>query len=369
MRWKISLIVLMVLSCWVTVRAADTDQAVPDDVKKLIDQLGDTQYSKRQEATTELKAIGKPALPALKQAIAQNQDPEIVSRAQMLVKRIEIRPVPGIDPNAANGQVQSTRVQMSVSNGARKVEVNESGREIKIADGPDGIVMNVTGFVEGQPASEEYTAKDFAQLKEENPDAAALFERWVGGAGPGLMIRRQVQIGAGNVVQFTVPNVPDELEILRARLDKQMRDQKLKAADREIVNQDLHRLTEARNEGLAAGMEKYTDQCDEFRKTLAKYKLDAGELLPPPANARLGISVANEEGRLFVQNVSDKSRAEHMGLKPGDEIRKVDGKEVTDVGALRKVTTDNPKGMVMEITREGKEMTLDEGKTKGKEKK
>jgi len=367
MRWKIPLIVLMLLCCSVAVRAADaTDQAVPDDIKKLIDQLGDTQYSKREAATSELKEIGKPALAALKQTIAQNQDPEIVSRAQMLVKRIEIRPVPGIDPNAANGQVQSTRVQMSVSNGARKVEVNESGREIKIADGPDGIVMNVTGYVEGQPASEEYTAKDFAQLKEENPAAAALFERWVDGSGQGLMLGRQVQIGAGNVVQFTVPNVPDELEILRARIEKQMRDQKLKAADREIVNQDLNRLTEARNAGLATGMEKYTDQCDEFRKTLAKYKLDAGELLPPPANARLGISVETVQGHLIVQNVSEKSRAERMGLQPGDLIRKVDGKAITNVGELRKVTTDNPKGMVMEITRDGKEMKLDEAKEKEK---
>lgn len=365
MRWKILLLVAL-LSCPVPVRAAATDaeQAVPDDVRKLIQQLGDDQYAKREEASVELKAIGKPALPALKAAIERNEDPEIVSRAQALVKRIEIRPVPGIDPNAANGQFQATRVQMSAINGGRKVVVNESGREIKISDGADGIAMEVTGYVEGRRVTEEFKAKDYAQLKADNPPAAALYQRWAGGAEPGLMFRQQVQIGPGGVVQFNVPNVPDEVELLRARVEKQMRDQKLKPADREVVNRELDKLAEARAAGVAAGMEKYTDECDEARKVLKKYNLDPGELLPPPAKSRLGISVATEGVHMVVQNVSEKSRAERMGLKVGDEIRKVNGKEVANVGDLRKATMANEKGMVMEITRDGNEMKLEEGKEK-----
>lgn len=367
MRWKVLLLVALLLSsCPVAVRAAadDAEQAVPDDVKKLIQQLGDDQYAKREAASVELKAIGKPALPALKAAIERNEDPEIVSRAQALVKRIEVRPVPGIDPNAANGQVQATSVQMSVTNGTRKLVVNQLGREIKIADGAEGIAMEVTGYVEGRRVTEEFKAKDLAQLKEENPPAAALYEKWAEGTEPGLMFRQQMQIRPGGVVQFNVPNVPDEVEVLRARVEKQMRDQKLKPADREAVNKELDKLAEARAAAPATGMEKYTDQCDEARETLKKYKLDAGELLPPPAKARLGISVASDTGHIVVQNVSEKSRAERMGVRPGDEIRKVDGKDVANVGDLRKATMANEKGMVMEITREGKEMKLEEGKGK-----
>jgi hypothetical protein len=364
MRWKILLSVALLVSCSVAVRAADAEQAVPDDVKNLIRQLGDERYAKREEASAELKAIGKPALPALKQAIERNEDPEIVSRAQALVKRIEVRPVPGIDPNAANGQVQSTSVQMSETNGTRKLVVNQSGREIKIADGADGIAMEVTGYVEGQRVTEEFKAKDLAQLKEDNPPAAALYEKWAEGTEPGLMFRQQVRIGPNRVVQFNVPNVPDEVELLRARVEKQMRDQKLKPVDREVVNKELDRLAEARAAAITAGMDKYTQQCDEARKTLKKYNLDAGALLPPPARARLGISVAGEEGHIVVQNVSDQSRAERMGLKAGDEIRKVDGKDVGNVGDLRKATMANEKGMIMEIIRDGKEMKLDEGKAK-----
>jgi predicted metalloprotease with PDZ domain len=165
-------------------------------------------------------------------------------------------------------------------------------------------------------------------------------------------------------VQFNLqPPVPDEIELLRAGLEKQMRDAKLKAADRDVINKGIEQLADARNAG-PVGMEKYTEQCDEFRKTLAKYKLDAGELLPPPAKSRLGISVATENGHVLVQSVSDKSRAQRLGVQAGDEIRKVDGKAISDVGELRKATIAKEKGMIMEITRDGKELKLEEKEEK-----
>src|SRR5258706_11845161 len=35
-------------------------QASPDEIKKLIDQLGDSEYPKREEAAKRIKSIGKP---------------------------------------------------------------------------------------------------------------------------------------------------------------------------------------------------------------------------------------------------------------------------------------------------------------------
>jgi hypothetical protein len=342
---------------------AKTDQPVPDDVKKLIEQLGDNAYAKREAAAAELKEIGKPALAALKQAISRNEDPEVVARAQALVKRIEIRPIPGIDPNF-NGGVHTTRMQMSVMNGKRVIDVSENGRDIKIEEGNDGIAMSVTGLVEGQRVTEEFTAKDPAQLKADNPPAGELYERWMNSVGHGILMRGPIRVAGGGAVQFNLqPPVPDEIELLRAGLEKQMRDAKLKAADRDVINKGIEQLADARNAG-PVGMEKYTEQCDEFRKTLAKYKLDAGELLPPPAKSRLGISVATENGHVLVQSVSDKSRAQRLGVQAGDEIRKVDGKAISDVGELRKATIAKEKGMIMEITRDGKELKLEEKEEK-----
>src|SRR5207247_1438950 len=145
----------------------------------------------------------------------------------------------------------------------------EGGRDIKITEGADGITMSVTGLVDGERATEEYTAKDAEQLREENPEAYELYQRWAGGrgvlrlGGP-MQLGGQVQIG-GAFVQ-PLPVVPDELDLLRARLDKQMKEAKLKDDQRAEVSKGLDQLVDARNDaGRAIGMEKYTEQCDELR--------------------------------------------------------------------------------------------------------
>jgi hypothetical protein len=368
-------LILVIALCVVgnhTARAAApaATQPASTEVRKLIDQLGDSEYPKREEAAKKLKAIGKPAVPALKQAIAANEDAEVVSRAQALLKRIEIRPLPQGDPVALNGggMINATRMRMTVNNdGARVLNITEAGRDIQIIDGgPDGIVMSVTGLVDGQRATEEYTARDLEQLKADNPPAAALYQRWAGAGGPGrVFMGGGIQLRGGGVVQFNQinlqPVVPDEIDQLRASLDKQMRDAKLKDADRDEVNKGLEKLTDARvNGGIAQGMDKYSNQSDEFRKTLAQYKLDPGEFLPPPAKTRLGVSISTEAGGLFVQHVGEKSRAERIGLKPGDRIAKVDGKDVTNIADLRKAANSKEKGLIFEINREGADVKLEE---------
>src|SRR3712207_5605042 len=57
-------------------------------VAVLVEQLGSEKFAERQAATTELEALGAPALEALRQA-AQGKDPEVRRRAQTLVRQIE----------------------------------------------------------------------------------------------------------------------------------------------------------------------------------------------------------------------------------------------------------------------------------------
>src|SRR5687768_18567467 len=80
--------------------AAGQDQragASDGEIKALVDQLGAEDYAKREAAAKRLKALGKGALPALREA-AKHDDPEVASRAQALVKRIDVRPLPAPDP-------------------------------------------------------------------------------------------------------------------------------------------------------------------------------------------------------------------------------------------------------------------------------
>src|SRR2546430_15212038 len=74
--------------------AGPTTAPAPKDVDVLVTQLGHDDFKIREEASTQLAKIGKPALPALQKALLSG-DPEVQSRAEMLIKRIEQRPVPG----------------------------------------------------------------------------------------------------------------------------------------------------------------------------------------------------------------------------------------------------------------------------------
>jgi hypothetical protein len=275
---------------------------------------------------------------------------------------MSVRPLPAPMTGGVNGLVQTTRMQIRAGEpGERIITVNEGGREVEIKDGPDGITMTVRGLVDGKPGSEEYVAGSAEQLREDNPEAFEIYQRWAGAVGPDVIFNGGINGGGRVIVNggLLLPPVPDEIDLLRSRLDRQMRDAKLKEADRDEVNKAVERLAGARLD-LVAGMEKYTAQCDELRKTLERYKLDPGDLLPPPAKTRLGVSINSDAGRLFVQKVGDHSRAQRIGLQPGDVIRKVDGQDVENVGDLRRLVGAKESGLVVEVTRAGEDVKLEE---------
>src|SRR5205809_269469 len=67
---------------------SQSDAPDPATIKKLIRQLGDAEYTERNAAMKRLQAIGKPALPALREAVTNSSEPEIKRRAQRLIERI-----------------------------------------------------------------------------------------------------------------------------------------------------------------------------------------------------------------------------------------------------------------------------------------
>lgn len=350
----------------------DAAAASADEINALIAQLGADDYARREQASKRLRGIGKPALAAL-QAATANEDVEVAARARVLVDRITVRPLPEPVPGGVRGLLRQTRMRVTPGDsGGRVIDVSEGGRDVLIREGPEGITMTVSGLVDGQPGSEEYTAASAEQLKEDNPEAYALYQRWTGAAGPDVFLRAGggIRIVGGGRIQMNggqllLQGLPDEVDLLRSRLDKQMIAGKLKEADRDAVNKGLEKLADARV-NLVGGMEKYSDQCDEFRKVLEQYKLDPGDLLPPPAKTRLGVSIGSADGRLTVQVVGEGSRAARIGLESGDVIRKVDGKDVASVGELRTLVGAKEKGLVVEITRDGEDLKLVEKVAQGK---
>src|SRR5262245_15206289 len=78
----------MVLFAGASLLHGQPDQeAMTNRVARLIRQLGDSEFTKREQASKELDAIGAPALPALRQA-ASGEDAEVRRRAERLIASI-----------------------------------------------------------------------------------------------------------------------------------------------------------------------------------------------------------------------------------------------------------------------------------------
>ncbi len=357
------------------------------DIAALIDNLGDSDFATRDQATKKLREIGKPALPQIKAAL-KSEDPETRMRAEELVKRIERRLPPGPDP-AMGGGAGMQGLRVSVVNGNKVIDVTEGGRAIHISNGPDGLDMTVAGVRDGEKVSEEYKAGSPEELKRDNPEAYAIFERWSGGAGPGwvmnggagnLIIRggggivvNNGNLNLNNIIQRA--NAPDEVSDLRKKITEQMAKAKLADEKQVEVTDQLDKLDnlkkgdpDATPEEEEQRITKFMDQSDQLRKKLDELKLpDPGDALPPPAKARLGVSLVNPDDPiqgggdgLRISKVLADSRAEKIGLKEDDIIKKVNGQVLHSVKELRQAAMNSKKPLALEVDRAGEAVKLEE---------
>jgi hypothetical protein len=201
-----------------SVRAVDVSVTPPDDksasseIDTLIQQLGDPDFRKRESAVQKLREIGKSAIPALEKARDAATDPEVVSRADSVVRFLQRPPVPGRAPSSRSTYPRirgNFNIRFSNENGNKRVEVIEPGRTIRIEQGVNGIQMSVTGMEDGKQVTREYNARTPEELQKQNPDAFELFQHWTGqAAGRGVrglderiqrggrLLQRQPQRGA-----------------------------------------------------------------------------------------------------------------------------------------------------------------------------
>lgn len=358
--------------------AAPTTAPATDEIDSLIAKLGDADFHVRRDASNRLRQLGAPALPALKRA-AEDKNPEVRSRAAQIVHALEYHHVPGRPLHQNRSRARS--INMRIINGQRAIDVNDEGRQIKIIQDGDGIEMTVTGELEGHPAIESYKAATPDELKSENPEAYALYERFARGIGsdfngigmPGNIILQ----GQGNLVLIP-PMQPmpllraggDDLGAVRDRLEQQMQNAKLPPDQKQRVHDAIDKVAQSMNLDVAAPGDpaderigRYDKACDALRKTLSDLNLpDPGDALPPPKGARLGISVQPDfaTGGVGISHVVPNSRADRIGLQSDDVIRKINGKDVGDVKELRRLVTEHAKGLTLDITRDGREMKLEE---------
>jgi len=386
----------------VPARATPDSPAVQStDIPALVRQLGDADFRTREAAHKRLREIGKPAMPALRDALS-GDDPEVCSRADSLLRQIER---PRIPPGWFTDPTGWRRNEL-LRNGARVVEIIEGDRRVAVSEGPGGIEMNVRGVDEGTPINLTFRARDASDLRLQDPEAHAVYERVRVRSGVILRGRRIVpavpmppvpiprpapmprlmpeQLPPGMIQPLRpaprppavrlLPLAPeggllrppaDDLLGLEARLSRQMRDAGVEAAEQQAVLEALRMLRDIQVEGrlltpedLEAQIKKYNALSDAVRQKLDDLKLPGpGDALPPPARARLGVSIAtlqpepNGPGGALVTMVIPGSRGEKLGLREGDIIRRINDNRIDDAASLRRVLTDTKEPLVITIKR------------------
>ena len=357
-----------------TVAAGPTTAPAPREVDELIGQLGHDDFKIREEASTKLARIGKPALGPLRQALG-SADPEVQSRAEMIIKRIEQRPVPG-GPINPDEPVVARSLRISNEGGGKSVEVRENQRTINIREDGSGITMTVSAIENGRRVTEEFKAKNAEDLRAQSPDAYTLYQRWSGSNGNNPLVRGadnlilQGPILVGGLQAVPVPLPPDPIEELRERVVQQMEKDKVPDEQRKQIADLLDRLQKGRLANQAgAGDEKakqlkdYFEASDQLREKLEALKLpDPGDDLPPPSKWRLGIQIARDPEKLVVGSVVPDSRAEKIGIKVGDVIDKIDDKPVKEIESLREALSAAKGPIEVLVVRDGKELKLQEKK-------
>jgi hypothetical protein len=353
-----------------------------DGLPALIARLSDPDFQVRREAATRLREMGPAALPALKEA-AQGKDPEVRARAGEIVHVLEYQPVPGRPMHAR--YLRQRKSTTRIIDGRKSIDVDDEGRKITITEDDDGIKMTVVGETNGKPVTRTYTARNPEQLRSDNPEAFAVYQRCSGESGgveDAAAIQGNVIVQQGNVIvlrQFQpapvfFPRGGDDLNGLRDQLDQAMDKAKLPPLVRARVHNAVDRVeqTQGFNQVVGPAAEAVDDQvaqydkaCDDLRKIVADNHLpDPGDALPPPKSSRLGVNVQPDprSGSIVVKHVLPQSRADRIGLQDDDLVRKINGQDVQDVKDLRRLVTDHPKGLVVDVTRDGREMRLEEPK-------
>lgn len=165
------------------------------DVGALVQRLGAEDFKDREAAGVELRKLGPAALPDLK-AAEKHADPEVQARAGALVREIEraakrkLRPRPegwgqGSSSRSSstitmtvNGRTTTRKTETVISHGRKEVTVSEDGRNVQIVEDSEGIQMLVTDTVGGQEVTKAYEARSAEELKEKEPEAFAMYERY-----------------------------------------------------------------------------------------------------------------------------------------------------------------------------------------------
>ncbi|MEK7449738.1 MAG: HEAT repeat domain-containing protein, partial [Planctomycetota bacterium] len=154
-------------------------EKLQERINALIKALGSEQAKAREEATEELKKIGEPARPALKEA-AKSEDPEVAWRAKIIIRTIEKTTTSAASESseknkirpAQTGRDQKTSTQKFSSNNFRLLIPGQgTGQSVNINMEPSGkVTVSIAEFKNGKETTNTYSAENIEEFKQKYPE-------------------------------------------------------------------------------------------------------------------------------------------------------------------------------------------------------
>ena len=337
----------------------------PADPKALIERLGDAKYQTRKQAEEQLRALGKDALLALDEAAQNSQDEEVRWRAQRIARQIR-------GGDAASGLKRRSEAQ--------REDITPALPGAPFGPVPDlGEFFNRTfermerEFGLDVPRRHFFQDEFFRDLERQMAESGRRggmaqgqsFSMQMGPDGVKVEVRQKDANGKEETKKFEAP----DLESFRTKYP-------------EIAQQYLD---QGRGYRLFLGPQPFWGgQEPRALRRVAPDQAETREITPEaidtepiPAGERLGVLVEPvnpeiaqylglaEGVGLAVRSVQEQTLAAKLGLREGDLVLKVQGKEIrgpADVrAALRGVEAG--KGVRVEVLRRGKELILEGEKT------
>ncbi|OHB75249.1 MAG: hypothetical protein A2Z34_07800 [Planctomycetes bacterium RBG_16_59_8] len=294
--------------------AQEREQPSAQQIRALIDELGDASFETRERADKALRSIGDAALPALREA-AEDKDLERATRAKRILEAVERRG-------------KETEPPRLGEEGVIRIE----GDIVSLQVAPGKVILEITR----NGARERFEAESIEEFQKKYPKIAKKYG--VGGSGTSL------RIGPADEELFR------EMEQLEEEFRKRFR--LFDDLDRDFWRDfdDLFR--------------QYRLEPREERKNIRypplRWNKFGVRVIPLSETLRKQLNIDESQNGLVVSEVSAGSPAAKCGLREHDIILNVNGENVEDIFRFADVIRKALAAPAIEIAivREGKRQTL-----------
>jgi hypothetical protein len=298
------------------------------DIPALIQKLGSDDFAEREKADQQLRDIGEPALPALREA-AQSKDAEMAARARRLVDDIT---------KAAERKKQEPRPGPGPGGFRRSFAMKMVTPEIDLSVGDDGVVLKE------KSTGKTYEAESIEEFRKKYPEQAEKYLKgFSSGQAPQDPRRRWRE-------RFKDPpgaeRLPDWDELFKDLPGfGRMPDDLFKDLPPEF--EEFHRRQREQWDRMRRRLlEEFGQTPPEFDppqppelpsgRAAARFGAQVG---PVNDTIRQQLGLAEDEG-VLVERVEPGSAAERAGLQTHDVIVAIDGQKVGNRWKLRQIIAD-----------------------------